>query len=88
MPIDGATPLNIPAYGPPRADFSHPTVNGSRAAGQGRGSGAGNGPAMQTGTRERLGTAEPMRTRTTGVSTESLPEKYRDAVKRYFGGEK
>ena len=83
--MPGSTPLNIPAYGPPRTTFVRPGAGVSGAAGQGRGSGAG-GAVMQTGTRESLGTAEPIRTRTTGMSLELLPEKYRDAVKRYFGG--
>ena len=83
--MSGSTPLNIPTYGPPRADFSRPGIGGFGAAGQGRGNGTGSG-VLQNGTRERLGTAEPTRTRTTGMSPELLPEKYRDAVKRYFGG--
>lgn len=85
--MPGSTPLNIPAYGPLRGTFARPYVNGLRGTGTGQGSGRGKGDgASQTGTRERLGSAEPTRTRTTGVLPELLPEKYRDAVKRYFGG--
>lgn len=82
----GSTPLNIPAYGPPRGSFARPGVNGFGATGQGRGTGSGGNGTGQVGTHERLGAAEPPRTRTTGMSPELLPEKYRDAVKRYFGG--
>lgn len=83
--MPGGTPLSIPAYGPPRMEFSMPSASGLSVAGRGQPGGRGAG-VMQVGTRERLGTAESIRTRTGGLSPELLPEKYRDAVRRYFGG--
>ncbi len=83
--MPGNTPLNIPAYGPARSDFTRPGVGGLIGRGDGRGAGrGGDGPAA--GMQERLGAAEPVGTRTPAAGVELVPEKYQEAVKRYFGG--
>ena len=76
---------NIPAYGPPRSSL--------QAAGQGRGGsargssgrgGKGSGPEVVGGQSELDATRAES---TPPPPAERVPEKYREAVKRYFGGD-
>lgn len=76
-----ATPLNIPMIGPPRA-----WVGGREGSGSGESGRNGNGPVVA---QERAGerAAGPGAAADTegAVRLDEVPDKYRDALKTYFG---
>ena len=75
-----ATPLNIPMIGPPRMAF------GREGAGPGKFAGSGSGPTVA---RERAMEHAPTAAGAAGgesaVRLDDVPDKYRDALKAYFG---
>jgi transposase-like protein len=80
----GHTPLNIPAFGPPRGVLATPSMSGAigdRGAG---GRGASGDLPERTSIAEQPGPATPSTARAPVLTTEWLPGKYQDAVKRYF----
>jgi hypothetical protein len=77
---------NVPAFGPPRSSFAAP---GGGTGGTARGSG-GRGGRGDQGPEVGGGTAALDGTRDQGTPPpppDKIPEKYREAVKRFFGGE-
>lgn len=77
---------NVPAFGPPRSSLAAP---GGGMGGTARGAG-GRGGRGEQGPDVAGGTAALDATREEGTPPpppEKIPEKYREAVKRFFGGE-
>ena len=84
--MDGYSPLNVPTYGPQRTGLSGMTPSGEGGT-QGVGSGR---PAagIAENAREAMGGTMPVDMERKAVLPEKVPEKYRDALKKYFGGGK
>jgi hypothetical protein len=82
--MEGYSPLNVPTYGPQRTAL--PRFASSGAAGtQGAGAGAGAARVADTA-HERMGRVGSVEMDRRAVLPEKFPEKYRDALKRYFAG--
>ncbi len=81
--VSAHTPLNVPLHGPGRSDRHRPVEGGGPGdAARGRGPGA-----AQVDEQQRLWT-EPGAGQRPGVGDiETAPERYRDALRRYFGWE-
>lgn len=78
----GLSPLNVPVMGPPRGSYQPSMGGGAGGTGNGRRGGAG-GAAVD----HSMETTDNVGTGTTGKqgkSIEVVPEKYRDAIKKYF----
>ncbi len=76
--VSGYSPLNTPVFGPARSFLSH----GSAAAGTGP---AGRGRAViDAKSRERMTSSDKQDLAGDRLSPDRVPEKYREAVKRYF----
>jgi hypothetical protein len=80
--MPGSWLANVPVFGPPRTEFQPPTASGVTAGGAGSGGVAG--PAVTTSDRDvhRSGARKPVTPES--LPGERVPEKYREAVKRYF----
>ena len=76
--------LNVPVSGPERAAYSSPAA-GVGMGQQGRGKGSGRGQPGPEVKKESLSARESSPLRGERLQMEQVPEKYRDAVKRYFG---
>jgi hypothetical protein len=83
--VGGYSPLNVPALGPERTSFSTPSEGGRSGNGKGV-TGGGSGAAATTGT-ETMGPVPGGNPRGESQPLEQVPEKYRNAVRRYFGNE-
>jgi hypothetical protein len=80
----GMTPLNIPMIGPPRTALGAPQ-GGAGLAGSG---GAGRAPSIADGTVPGGDADSPDHAAADGtVRLDEAPEKYREALKKYFTGE-
>lgn len=73
----------LPIYGPSRSRFGQ---KGSAGLGRGDGSGKGNPDDGANVEKDELTNRAPRRTGGEAVAAETVPESYRDAVKRYFSG--
>ncbi|MBI3986486.1 MAG: hypothetical protein HY343_06180, partial [Lentisphaerae bacterium] len=82
----GTSPINVPVYGPSRA--LSPSRASSRGGGGEEGAYCPPGASVRTAASETLTVPEKERGGGESVPPENIPEKYRDAVKRYFSGEK
>lgn len=81
----GHSPLNVPVLGPPRGVFAP----ASTARGAGRGSGQpGTGASVEPGAHSAVSPARRDTVSTLSTTLDQVPEKYRDAVRRYFSEEK
>ena len=78
--MNGHTPLNIPVTGPPRTRFSAPSQGVTGAAGTG---GQAGQPAVNIDSTSR-NTATDGNVDSRTMPLENVPNKYREAVKRYF----
>jgi hypothetical protein len=78
---EGMSPLNVPTYGPGRAM--------APAGGAGRdgvgGPGRAGGGVVQPRDREAAATVDPLEMERRSIQPGRAPEKYRDALQRYFG---
>jgi hypothetical protein len=79
----GNSPLNIAVFGPQRTDY----VNG-KAGGSGQSSDASCnvGVRVESGASENMSVRERSGVKSESMPLENVPEKYREAVKRYFSG--
>lgn len=81
--MQGNSPLNVPVHGPNRMHFASPSearmtgVGGRRADGTPIRVGAGASDVVEGAGEAGIGTRS--------MPVEDIPEKYREAVKRYFG---
>ncbi len=82
---DGYSALDIPVYGPPR---SNPFQGGSGATGEGDGAGQRAGGDPRAAVREVLKGDDTRKVNGTGVTLETVPIKYRDAVKSFYSEER
>ncbi|MBI2442134.1 MAG: hypothetical protein HYV35_12280 [Lentisphaerae bacterium] len=82
--IGGMSPINVPVYGPSRA-LSSPRAS-DRGGGAQQGAACPPGASVRTAAAEALTVAEKERGGES-LPLENIPEKYREAVKRYFSGE-
>lgn len=82
---DGYSPLNVPVLGPARTAFP----GGQEAGVTGPGSGRGRGPAAgaRPAGAEALDRRGATEVKSESLPMEQVPEKYRDAIKRYFSHE-
>lgn len=81
--VGGFSSLNVPVSGPERAAYSPPAAGAGMGL-QGRGKGSGRGQPGPEVKKERLTARESSPLRGERLQMEQVPEKYRDAVKRYF----
>ena len=82
--MQGASPLNVPIFGPDRKRFSSPkTTGGSGNAGSGS---VGN-TLVDQDAREKMESKSVVDMERQTIQFERLPEKYRDAIKRFFSHE-
>ena len=82
--MGGYSPINMPLFGPSRMMFN-PSLPGVTATG---GSGAGTpGGRVAPADRERIDVKHKSGIKSRSMPLESVPEKYREAIRRYFGGE-
>lgn len=79
----GYSPMNVPVYGPPRTSYRQPAAGGGSGNGPGGGAGRG-GPGIRPAASERLEPQGAGRVDGDSQPMENLPEKYRDAIKKYF----
>lgn len=81
---DGYSPMNTPVFGPDRTFFGN---EGQGNTGEGRGRTGASDAALKAAPREK--TSGPDEKETTGENrpSEPAPEKYRDALKKYFQNE-
>lgn len=78
----GLSPLNVPVMGPQRGSYQPSIGGGAGGTGSGRKGGAG-GTAVDH-SRETTGNVGAGTTGKQGKSFEAVPEKYREAIKKYF----
>jgi hypothetical protein len=80
--MPGSSLLNVPIFGPQRTEFRPPSRSGMAAGGEGTGGVAG--PAAVVSDRDvaKPGARKPVTPESLPI--ERVPEKYREAVKRYF----
>lgn len=71
----------IPAYGPDRLQFSNPQLTRSGASGNSR---PGRGGAAQQQPASNISPKEFRKPAEASIISENVPDKYREAVKRYF----
>jgi hypothetical protein len=84
--MGGYSTLNTPVYGPDRARLVSPEFAGTGRALNTDGAGAGAGRA-QDGSSETMRLSPKDEPSGRSMPLERVPEKYREAVKRYFGEE-
>ncbi len=82
--MPGSSLFNVPVFGPQRTEFQPPSQSGMAAGGEGAGGVAG--PAATVSDRHAgpAGARKPVTPES--MLIERVPEKYREAVKRYFAG--
>jgi hypothetical protein len=79
----GFSPLNIPVIGPDRMRF--PDAGGAGGAGGGSDASCPAVPGVRPEASEKMSVEEKAGVSGRSLPPEAVPEKYRDAVKRYFG---
>ncbi len=85
--MPGFHQLRLPMFGPARLRFQAPAPGMGNRSGRGGQGGRGSGGSAATVENERA-TLEALRHQETGQSgAEAVPERYREAVKRYFSNE-
>lgn len=77
----GYSVLDVPISGPARMSFQSPTKSGREG---GSGVGAGAGSPSTTAAKEVIGTRGDTTVESESLQIENLPEKYRNAIKKYF----
>jgi len=82
--MGGYSPMNMPVYGPSRMMFPSTSMDVRATAGSGSGAGSGH---VAPGDSERINVKHKSEVGSRSMPLENVPEKYRNAVKRYFGGE-
>ena len=83
--MGGYSPINMPIFGPSRMMFRSTSQPGVRAtSGSGRGTGTGRVAPEDT---EKMDVKHKGDLRSRSMPLENVPEKYREAIKRYFGGD-
>jgi len=78
----GNSPLNVPMFGPERGTYQSSQDAGLAGGGSGRGSRPDNSQVRHTS--ETMGLSETTMTSKQVRPAEAVPEKYRDAIKKYF----
>jgi hypothetical protein len=76
----GHSPLNVPVFGPDRLSFTSPNAAGST---QGRNT-SSSASAARVNESGKMQPGEPAKIQSESVPLQDVPEKYREAVKRYF----
>jgi hypothetical protein len=78
----GYSPMNVPVMGPERMSYQSP----SDESGAGDGSGKRGAGSARMGRRasEVLGSRDEGQVKSGGMPMEAIPEKYRNAIKKYF----
>ena len=86
----GSSPLNVPVVGPPRHNMSDKDGtrlgNRDKTGNTGIGSGSG-GITIGKDDREKINIREYQKRKSDSINIDEVPEKYRKAVKKYFGAE-
>ncbi len=84
----GSSPLNMPVFGPERMSFPDAAA-GSAAGATGAGAGAaGKGPgSARTSASEAMERRGETEVKSRSLPLENVPDKYRNAVKKYFSEE-
>ena len=81
----GRSPVNVPVYGPFRRDPA--TLSTGGASGNGRGPAGGAGGLDQPGVLERVEDRNVSAPAGEGIELEQVPQRYREAVKRFYAEE-
>ena len=82
--MPGSSLFNVPVFGPQRTEFQPPTRSGMAAGGEGTGGVAGPAATVSDRDTEKAGARKAVTPES--MMSERVPEKYREAVKRYFAG--
>ncbi len=84
--MNSSSMLDIPVIGPQRSSFAKSASGHSMSRGTGA-SGSGRGYSIATDAKEKITILQQKQTKTTSISLDEAPFKYRNAVKKYFSGE-